>query len=122
MLAPRASLSPVVATGKVRALASAGPRKASAPYQHLPLLKDTWPEMVSYGYAAIYVAAQTPAPMVDALNDALNRVLAMPDARQGMLELGYHPVGGPVDLPARLLAQEIASYTRLAAQIGLKPP
>lgn len=121
MFAPRASLSPVVASGKVRALASAAPRKASAPYSHLPLLKDTWPEMVSYGYAGIYVAAQTPAPLVEALNDAFNRVLAQAEVRQAMLDLGYFPMGGPTDLPGRLLAQELASYTRLATQIGLKP-
>lgn len=121
MFAPRASLSPVVASGKVMALASAAPRKASAPYSHLPLLKDTWPEMVSYGYAGIYVAAQTPPPVVEALNEAFNRVLAQPEVRRAMLDLGYFPMGGPADLPGRLLAQELASYTRLAAQIGLKP-
>jgi len=121
MFVPRGALTATVPSGRVRALATAGPRKAYAPFEHLPLLKHTWPEMVSYGYAGIYVAAETPPDLIEALNRAFNRVLAMPEVRQAMLDLGYRPMGGSAEMLGHLLAQEVDSYARIATQIGLKP-
>ena len=121
MFAPRAALVPLLAGQRLRVLASATAAAAAPPYEHLPLLKDTWPGMVMTTSHGLYVAAGTPAHLVAGLNRELNRVLALPTVRSTMQEAGYVVVGGPPEVLAQTLAHDIEFYQRIVSDIGLKP-
>ena len=50
---------------------------------------------------ALYAPRGTPQAIINTLNAALNKVLAQPETRQRLLDLGFDPAGGS---PARLAA------------------
>lgn len=57
-------------------------------------------------WTALVFPAGTPAPAIARLNQAVNAVLAEPEVRARLLDLGADPVGGPPDQLARHIASE----------------
>ena len=54
------------------------------------------------GYNALYAPAGTPATVVAQWNKAMAKALAMPDVKERLLAMGFHPVGqSPEELAAR---------------------
>ncbi|PJI98392.1 tripartite-type tricarboxylate transporter receptor subunit TctC [Acidovorax sp. 69] len=88
------ALRPHLAAGKLRAL---GVTSAIAS----PLVPGVKP-VAEQGYAgfefvawnALYAPKGTPAEITRVLNAAVNKVLAKPDVRQRLLDLGFEPAGG----------------------------
>jgi tripartite-type tricarboxylate transporter receptor subunit TctC len=108
------SILPHIRSGKVRALAVAGPQRSAA----LPEV----PTMEELGFKGFYVEPwfgfmvpkATPRNVIDRLNRAFNEALAMPRVRQRLEEAGLRPVGGP---PDRLRQQIRVETERWAAVI-----
>ncbi len=85
---------PLVQAGKLRAIAVTGTsRLPAAP--DIPTVAETIPGFDASGWFAVYAPAGTPPAVVARLNQAINRVLEMPDVRKRYAELGAEPVGGP---------------------------
>ena len=79
MIANIAGVLPHIRSGKLRALAVAGPRR-SALLPDVPTVSEAG--LAGYavtGWAALLAPAGTPAPVVEQLNRALNKALAAPD-------------------------------------------
>jgi tripartite-type tricarboxylate transporter receptor subunit TctC len=71
-------------------------------------------------WVALYAPHGTPQPIVDTLNAEVKKILARPETRQRMSQLGFEPVGGT---PAQLAAferQERAKWGPLIKAAGLK--
>jgi tripartite-type tricarboxylate transporter receptor subunit TctC len=78
------------------------------------------PDFEVTGWNAFYAPHNTPQPVVDALNKELARVLAQPETRQRLLELGFDPAGGtPADL-ARFEQQERLKWGPVVKATGLQ--
>ncbi len=115
------TLKPLVESKRVRVLAVVGDKPGKPPFDHVPLLKDTWPGFVMNGYAGVFAPAGTPPALVAALNSEFNRALATPDMAQAVHELGYTRRGGSPEVLARTLAHDTAFYSRVAAEAGIVP-
>ena len=102
-----------LASPQIRVLAAATAGPPAPPYQNLPLLKDRWPNMVMTTSAGIYVPSGTSASVVASLNRELNRVVALPEVRSTLVELGYTIVGGGPEVLARNLSEELTFYRQL---------
>ena len=79
MIANIAGVLPHIRSGKLRALAVAGPRR-SALLPDVPTVSEAG--LAGYavtGWAALLAPAGTPAPVIEQLNRALNKALAAPD-------------------------------------------
>jgi tripartite-type tricarboxylate transporter receptor subunit TctC len=61
-----------------------------------------------------------PQAIVDFLNDEVNKALRDPEVRTRLQSLGVEPVGGPPDVLAKAVADEVAVWTRLVKTQGLK--
>ena len=73
-----------------------------------------------FTWYGILVPAGTPAPVVGKLNDAVNKIVRMPDLAERLLSDGAEPVGGtPVEF-GRHLAEEIGRFGKLAIDVGLR--
>jgi tripartite-type tricarboxylate transporter receptor subunit TctC len=69
---------------------------------------------------ALYAPHGTPQPIVDKLNAEVAKILAQPETRQRLLQLGFEPAGGT---PAELAAfekQERSKWGPLIKAAGLK--
>jgi tripartite-type tricarboxylate transporter receptor subunit TctC len=72
------------------------------------------------GWNAFYAPRGTPQPVVDLLSAELAKILARPEARQQLLQLGLEPAGGtPAEL-AQFETRERAKWGPLIKAAGLK--
>ena len=58
--------------------------------------------------------------VVQRLNDAFNKVMAMPAVREKLLGGGLDPVGGTPEQFGRFVGSEIAKWTKIAKDVGAK--
>ena len=107
------SAIPFVQQGKLRAVAVTSTRR-------LPNLPDvpTIEESGVKGYeslswSGLVAPAGTPRPIVNKLNAAIERILAMEDVRQKFASMGVEPVGGPPEAFARHVRVESEKWGRL---------
>ena len=59
--------------------------------------------------------------IVDTLNQAVARALAMPDVRERILKAGSAPAPGTPEQLAKRIADSVARFGRIAKQAGIKP-
>jgi len=121
VIADQANLMPHVATGKLRALAVATPQRSpNAP--DLPTIAESGlPGFNATAWQGLVGPTGMPPDVVKRLNEAVNRVMAMPAIREKLLAGGLDPVGGtPADF-SRFIESEIGKWTKIAKDVGAKP-
>jgi tripartite-type tricarboxylate transporter receptor subunit TctC len=69
---------------------------------------------------AIYAPRGTPKEIVDRLNAEVVKVLAQPETRQRLMQLGFEPAGGSSEALAAYEKQERAKWGPLIKAAGLK--
>ena len=119
---PIAEILPQIkAGGKVRTLAVTAPKR-SPDLPNVPTLAESGlPGFSVTPKSGIYAPAGTPRAIVDQLNAELNRMLSQSDMRERLASNGLIAVGGT---PAELneyLRSEIARWSKVAREAGVKP-
>jgi tripartite-type tricarboxylate transporter receptor subunit TctC len=71
-------------------------------------------------WTAMYAPRGTPKEIVDKLNAEVTKVLAEPEARQKLLQLGFEPAGGTPDQLGTFEKSERAKWGALIKAAGLK--
>jgi tripartite-type tricarboxylate transporter receptor subunit TctC len=80
--------------GKVKMLATSGNTRSKI-MPDVPTFKEQgYPDIVGQGWFAMYAPAKTPADQIEAINRAVNKVLALADVRERFLGLGLEVGGG----------------------------
>ena len=120
ILGEPASIVGFVKSGKVRALAVTGEKRALG----MPDL-PTMAEAGVAGYSAtswngMLAPAGVPAPIIKRLNDAFNRIIGEPDMRKRMLDNGYEPVGGTPEQFGTHIRAEIAKWAPVVKATGVR--
>jgi tripartite-type tricarboxylate transporter receptor subunit TctC len=69
---------------------------------------------------AIYAPRGTPKAIVDQLNAEVMKILAQPETRQRLLQIGFEPAGGSPEQLAAYEKQERAKWEPLIKAAGLK--
>ena len=106
------TLRPIVVTSKQR----------SALMPDLPTIAET--AVADYdlsGWIALFAPAGTPRPIIDKLNAEVTKVLALPDVRTRLLDLGAEPSPMPVAEFTTWVQQEVNKWTRLVKEAGIQP-
>lgn len=112
------SALPHVQAGKLRAIAITSAQRS-------PLLPDV-PTLAESGYAGFDVQSWfglaaptgTPRPVVEQLNAALNKVLALPEVRSRLQELAATPDSGTPDKMRSFAAAEIKRWREVVKASG----
>ncbi|MDB5812110.1 MAG: hypothetical protein JWN94_4232 [Betaproteobacteria bacterium] len=121
MFAALGSISNMLPSGKVKAIGVAAIKRT-------PLLPDV-PAIAESGikdfevvnWFGIVGPANLPRPVVDRLNQAINRVVQAPDTREKFAALGFEPRGTtPAELE-RHIKSEIARWSAVIKTQGIKP-
>jgi len=109
---------PHVKSGKLRALATTGPRRiASAP--DVPTVAETLPGYESALWYALLAPAGTPPPIVRRLHDETVKIVKSRDVAQQLEGQGAEPVGGTAEELQKFIRTEIAQWLRLAKEAKL---
>jgi len=88
--------------GKLKVLAVSSERRDPQLPDVPTFAEQDYPGITGMGFNALYAPGGTPSNVVATWNKALAKVLAMPDVKERLLNMGFHPVGqSPEELAAR---------------------
>ena len=109
-----------IASGKLKALAGTSLQESAL----MPGIKTVSAQGVEgfqvVAWNGLYAPRGTPQPVVQRLNAELAKILAQPEVRQRLLELGHEPAGGsPADLD-QFARSERRKWAPVIAKAGLK--
>jgi tripartite-type tricarboxylate transporter receptor subunit TctC len=68
----------------------------------------------------MWAPAGTPTEIVSRLNGALSRILKQPDVLERLRTDGYDPVGSTPDEFARVIARDIATWSKVVKSGNIK--
>jgi tripartite-type tricarboxylate transporter receptor subunit TctC len=120
VIADQANLMPHVQSGKLRALAVATPRR-SPNAADLPTIAETGlAGFDATAWQGLVGPAGMPPDVVKRLNEAFNKVMAMPAVREKLVGGGLEPVGGTPEQFGSFIGSEIAKWTKIAKDVGAK--
>ncbi len=128
LLAGRVSLSfanvvnvlPLVREGKLRAFAVTSVRR-SAVAPDLPTMAESgYPGFEAVPWFGLMAPAGTPPAIIDRLHRDTVKILALPDVRKKLEDLGLDVIGGsPAELAA-VIGREIPRWASVIKQAGIK--
>ncbi|MBA2965029.1 MULTISPECIES: Bug family tripartite tricarboxylate transporter substrate binding protein [Ramlibacter] len=110
-------------TGKVRPLASTGPRRSPLLFNGtLPTISEvkgleSFQMMTWLGYMA---PAGTPDAVIEAISAEINAVVALPDVTRRLNEMGFDVAASSPQAFAEHVRAELANWSRIVKDAGLK--
>ena len=110
---------PHIESGKLRPLATTGPKRMAA-LPDVPLAKDTLPSFEVVNWYGMVVRAGTPAAIVSRLNQEVAAALRQPDVAERAASLGLDLVGSTPEQFATLQRDEIAKWGGVIRAANIK--
>ncbi|MEJ8814088.1 tripartite tricarboxylate transporter substrate binding protein [Variovorax ureilyticus] len=116
-----AAVSTQVKAGKLRALAvTTSKRVAMLP--DVPTMAEAGlPGYETSTWGGLLAPAGTPKPVVARLAAETTRILALPDAKQRLMDAGVEPVGGTPEQFSAFITQEMGKWAKVAKEAGIQP-
>ena len=114
-----ATAKPLIDGGRLRALASSGPKR-SAYLPNVPTVQEAG--VAGYdvtGWNALSAPAGTPHEILATLNRHMNTVMAMPEVKKRLLELGTEAHAGTQEELRNRLNADIAKWAAVIRQAGV---
>ena len=108
-----------VKTGKLRALAVTDATRSNA-LPDLPTVAETLPGYQAASFYGLGAPRNTPAPIVEMLNKAVNAGLADPKLKARLTDLGSVLLPGPPTRFGRLIADETEKWGKVIRFAGIK--
>jgi tripartite-type tricarboxylate transporter receptor subunit TctC len=112
-------LLPHARSGGVRALAVSTPQRSPL-VPELPAIAETLPGFDAAPFNYLAAPAATPPAAIARLNAVVNAILADPDFRRRMTELGEEPAGGSPEELAATIRAESARWQAVINAAGIR--
>jgi tripartite-type tricarboxylate transporter receptor subunit TctC len=108
-----------IPSGKVRALAVAGPKRLPS-LPDVPTTREAGlPEFVAGTGFGVYTKLGTPMPIVNRLNAEVNKALAAPEVAAYLKKIGLEPGEGSADEFMQQYKDDLARWKTVVAKAGL---
>jgi tripartite-type tricarboxylate transporter receptor subunit TctC len=112
---PLATAVPLIRDGRIRGLAITG-AKRSPTVPEIPTVAESGvPGFASNSWQGWFMAAKTPAPIVERVQQETAKALTLPDVRARLAAMAYDGVGDPPAEFAAYYKDEIAKFTKVIA-------
>jgi tripartite-type tricarboxylate transporter receptor subunit TctC len=112
---------PLAREGKLRALAVTSLRRSSAAPELPTIAESGYPGFEVTSWGGLLAPARTPATTVRKLHLETVKVLALPDLRAKLAELGIEGIGNSPDEFAAVIKSEIPKWAKVIKESGIKP-
>ena len=111
---------PLIKAGKLKALAVTSSKRAAA-LPEVPTLAESWlPGYETLAWFGLLAPAKTAPEIVAQLQREVRKALARPDVRDTLARLGSEPAGlGPAEFTL-FIKSEIAKYSKIIKDAGIK--
>jgi tripartite-type tricarboxylate transporter receptor subunit TctC len=106
--------------GKIRVLGVSGTRRAPQLPEVPTFAEQGFREISGLGWFGFYAPAATPKPIIDRLNGAIVKALALPDVRERLSALGLEPTGTTAEEFAHIMAADAARWGPVIQSSGFK--
>jgi len=114
------ALAPFISEGRVRALAVTSAQRSSALPEVPGMAEAGFPDFNVLNYFGLVAPSRTPATVVERLNAAVARAVALPDVRERFARDAVEPAtGSPADL-ARFIEQDYLGWQRVVSAQNLR--
>jgi tripartite-type tricarboxylate transporter receptor subunit TctC len=108
-------------SGKLRGLAVTSAKRAVS-LPELPTMDEAGiPGYELESWFGYFTAAGTPRPIIEQLNAAIVRIVAMPEVRQQMIDTGSTPQTSTPEEFARRIRADIEKFSKVVKSAGIKP-
>ena len=111
---------PHIKAGKTRALAVSSAKRSTI-LPDMPTIAETVPGFNIVGWQGFLVPAGTPAEIIQRFHREIVAVLALPEVRQRMFELGYETVGSSPREFAEFMRADTAQFAKIISGAGIRP-
>ena len=109
-----------IASGKVTALATAANSRSSALPDVPTMAEAGMPDFNTPLWLGLVAPAGTPRPIIEKLADAAKQVMHTPEAKETLNKQGYDSVESRPDQFAAFIRSELARWSAVARDAGLK--
>jgi tripartite-type tricarboxylate transporter receptor subunit TctC len=116
------SAGDLIATGKLRGLAVTAPQRVVGIKDVPTVVEQGFPNLVLEDYVGYAVKSGTPKEIVARLNEAMNKALQKPKVRDAFATLGATPAGGTPAEFGKLIQTQIAYWSSVVTESGIKMP
>ena len=114
------SAMPLVRNGRVRAIATTGPKRAAF-LPDVPTASESGlPGYQTTSWQALLAPSRTPPPVIERLHREVAEIARQPEMRERLAADGSEPIGNSPRELAEHLSAETAGYAKLIKAIGLK--
>ncbi|WP_454721371.1 MULTISPECIES: Bug family tripartite tricarboxylate transporter substrate binding protein [Cupriavidus] len=120
MIVDLAASLPQVKAGKLRALGISSPRR-SALVPGVPAIAETLPGYEAGYWNALYAPANTPAPVVQRLNDLMRRAMAAPEVHRVVEQTGMEAALSSPEELGRFQLAELSRWGQIIKTAGIQP-
>ncbi len=114
------ALAPFIKDGRVKALAVTSERRSHALPDVPSMAESGFANFDVLNYFGLVAPRNTPAPVLEKLNDAVARAVALPDVRARFAADAIEPAAGTALQLAQFIAQDFRGWQRVVAQQNLK--
>lgn len=121
MFAPVNGARPLIQSGKLRALAVAGPKPIAAFPQAAPVTEAVPGYTTNYGWFGILGPAKMPADVTRTLNAAINKAMQQPKVKARLEGDGSSPEVGTPEQFATFLAADVKHWASQVKAFGIQP-
>jgi tripartite-type tricarboxylate transporter receptor subunit TctC len=121
IIAPGAAVLSSIEGGKLRALAVTGPQRWPATPTVPTLSESVSNGLEMMAWIGIAAPANTPRPIVDRLNAAIQSAVASPEVRSRLAGLGGYPTSGTPEEMTRRVSTQIDLWKGVARNAGMVP-
>lgn len=105
-----------VSGGKVKLIAVANPNRLKA-YPNVPTLAESgYPDVNLPGWGGVLLPAGTPAAVVEKFSKEIQRVTAMQDVQEKILDLGFEPVGNSSEEFGKQIASDVKQWGKIVRE------
>jgi tripartite-type tricarboxylate transporter receptor subunit TctC len=110
----------LINSGRLRALAIAGPKRLAALKDVPTIVEEGYPALVVEGWTGFSVKSGTPSDVIARLNQAVNRALGAPKVRETFASLGSEPAGGTPAEYGDLVKSQVTHWAKVVNDSGIK--
>jgi tripartite-type tricarboxylate transporter receptor subunit TctC len=103
----------LVRAGRLTALAVTSPHRAAAAPDIPTVAEAGLPGYAVVSWFALFAPGATPAPVIRRLNEGFRRIMARPQVRQRISELGAEPADGTPEALGQLAREETERWGRV---------